>query len=106
MTISLYSIAGISAAWASAAVITTIVQCGPRRWVMGPTAEDSCIDQYAAQIGIRLVDIITDIFLAVLPGVMMMGVQVPGSKRAIVGFMFGLRILYGGCYLSQMLLLT
>ena len=91
---SLYATCGISAVWALAAVIVTAVQCGPTRWVMGPTVNDTCIDQYSAQIGLKIVDILTDVALAVLPGVMMLGVQVTESKRAVVGFMFGLRILY------------
>lgn len=91
---SLYTIAGISAVWAVAAIIVTTVQCGPSRWVMGPSDDDTCIDQYSAQIGLKIVDILTDLALAVLPGVMMLGVQVTESKRAVVAFMFGLRIMY------------
>lgn len=102
MAICLYTICAISAAWAVAALCVTVVQCRPARWVMGPTPNDTCIDQYAAQIGIRIVDILTDIALAVLPGIMMLRVQVPGPKKAAVAFIFALRLMYNAlrqmCY--------
>ena len=94
MSLSLYAVAGTAAAWAIAAAITTALQCGPTRWVLGPTRQNTCIDQYNAQIGIKLVDILTDIALAVLPALMMLSVQVSVLKRAVVSFMFGLRIMY------------
>lgn len=94
MAFSLYAICAISATWALAAAVVTIVQCGPDRWVLGPTDNNTCIDQFAAKMGLGLVDIATDVALAILPGIMMLDVQVSLPKKAIVGFMFGLRILY------------
>lgn len=93
MAISLYTICAISATWALAAAVVTAVQCGPDRWVLGPTDGNTCIDQYATKIGLGLVDIATDLALAILPGIMMLSVQVSGPKKATVAFMFGLRIL-------------
>lgn len=69
-------------------------QCGPDRWVLGPTSNDTCIDQYGTQIGIKIVDIVTDLAIVVLPAVMMLYVQVPWDKRLGVILMFGLRLLY------------
>lgn len=88
----MYGVLGITVAWAVAAVFVTAFQCGPTRWVLGPTSDDTCIDQYAAQIGIKLVDMLTDVALSVLPAVMMSTVQTAVDKRLIVAFMFGLRL--------------
>lgn len=93
MAISLYTICAVSSIWAICAVVVTAMQCGPDRWALGPTDNNSCIDQYAAKLGLGLIDIATDIALAVLPGIMMLSVQVSWPKRATVASMFGLRIL-------------
>lgn len=61
---------------------------------MGPSDGVSCVDQHSAQIGIKVVDILTDIVLAVLPGVLFMRLQMDRSKRAVVALLFGLRIVY------------
>lgn len=42
----------------------------PDRWVLGPTEESTCIDQYRAQIGLKLVDFLTGVALVVLPAIM------------------------------------
>lgn len=92
IAIALYSVLGVATAWGIAAVFVTAFQCGPTRWVLGPTGSDTCIDQYAAQIGLKLVDMLTDVALAVLPAAMMATVQTDTEKRLIVAFMFGLRL--------------
>ncbi|KAK5124841.1 hypothetical protein LTR08_005518 [Meristemomyces frigidus] len=92
MLISLYSVLAIVALWAVAAVFAVALQCKPMRWVMGPSTSDTCIDQFGAQIGIRLVDIAIDVALALLPAVMVSGVQMPLHKRLVVSFMFGFRL--------------
>lgn len=87
-------ICAIAVVWAIAAVSVTLSQCTPVLWIMGPGDDISCIDQHSAQIGIKVVDILTDIVLAVLPGVLFMRLQMGRSKRAIVALLFGLRIVY------------
>jgi len=94
VAIALHGVIAVTAAWAIAAILTVALQCGPTRWVMGPTKDDTCIDQYSALIGLRVVDILTDLALSVLPAVMVSGIQMPLSKRLIVAFMFGLRVMY------------
>ncbi|KAK5732432.1 hypothetical protein LTR17_010488 [Elasticomyces elasticus] len=90
--ISLYSVLATIAVWTVAAVSTVVLQCKPTRWVMGPSTSDTCIDQFEAQIGIRLVDIAIDVALALLPAVLVSGVQMPLQKRLVVSFIFGLRL--------------
>lgn len=89
----LYGVAVTSVAWAVAAACVTGLQCGPNRWVLGPTSTDTCVDQYAAQIGLKVVDILTDVALVALPALMMSNVQVSVPKRIAVSFIFGLRIM-------------
>ena len=92
MLVSLYSVLAIVGLWAVAAVLAVALQCKPTRWVMGPSTSDTCINQYGAQVGIRLVDIATDAALALLPAVMVSSIQMSVHKRLVVAFMFGLRL--------------
>lgn len=89
-----WSICGIVVAWAIAAVCVIPLQCRPSPWAMGPTEGEDCINQYTAQIGIKVIDILTDIALAVLPGILFMGLQMSRSKRLVVALLFGMRIMY------------
>ena len=93
-----WAICGIVVAWAVAAVGLIPSQCRPTPWVMGPTNDDTCLDQYTAQIGLKVVDILTDVALAVLPGILFMGVQMKRSKRIVVAFLFGIRIMYDASF--------
>lgn len=87
-------ICALVVAWAIAAISITLSQCTPVLWRMGPGANANCIDQYSAQIGIRLVDIVTDVVLAVLPGILFTKLQMGRSKRAIVALLFAVRLMY------------
>ncbi|KAL9530765.1 hypothetical protein SMMN14_05558 [Sphaerulina musiva] len=90
---SLYGLCAVVVVWAIVAICVTALQCGPDRWVLGPDSDNTCIDQYAAQLALSLVDIFTDVGLVILPVVMVASVQFSIWKRFIVSFMFGLRIL-------------
>lgn len=89
-----YALMGFVVVWAIAAVLVAAFQCGPNRWVLGPTDTDTCIDQLSPQIAIRAIDIVTDIILAISPAFMMMKVQMSMDKRLVVALMFGLRLVY------------
>lgn len=91
---ALYSVLGISVVWAVAADFIMAFQCGPARWVLGPTDGNICIDQYSAHIGLRLVDIATDVALVVLPACVVWIVHMSIHKKLVVIGLFGLRILY------------
>lgn len=91
---AMYGLVGTIAVWGIAAVLVVALQCSPTRWSLGPTEENTCINQLSAQVGLRVVDIITDIALAVSPALMMIRVQMSMDKRLIVALMFGLRLVY------------
>jgi hypothetical protein len=97
---TLYGVMGISALWGIASIFVVAFQCSPTRWALGPTSRDTCFDQAAAQIGIKAVDMATDVALAILPAIMMHNVQVSLDKRLMVVLMFGLRLMYVLCKLA------
>jgi hypothetical protein len=91
-----YGVLGISAAWTVAGVFAFAFQCSlPRPWVLGPNSPlgpQSCVDQYALQIGVGAINILTDLAIVVLPFFMMQNVQVANTKRWMVSALFALRI--------------
>jgi hypothetical protein len=91
-----YGVLGISVAWTVAGVLGFAFQCSlPRPWVLGPNSPlgtQSCVDQYALQIGVGAVNILTDLAIVVLPFLMMQNVQVANTKRWMVSALFALRI--------------
>ena len=92
--ISSYALLAISVLWSLAATFVVALQCSPTRWVLGPSGTDTCIDQHAAQIAIRVIDIVTDIALAILPAFMMAGLQTKFSIRLSVSLVFAVRLVY------------
>ena len=79
--------------WFIASVIAVSLQCSPNRYALGPSDQDTCVDQYALQIGIRVTDGISDIAVAVLPALLMSKMQISGKSRALVIILFGTRLL-------------
>ena len=93
-----YGVLGVTAVWMVAAIFTFAFQCSlPRPWVMGPDTalgSQSCVDQFAMQIGTGAINILTDLAIVTLPFFMMKTVQVANSKRWMVSALFALRIMY------------
>lgn len=88
--LSCYVVLGVVAAWMVAGIFAFAFQCSlPTPWALGP---DTCVDQYALQIGVGVVNILTDIAIVALPFFMMQNVQVASSKRWIVSALFAIRI--------------
>ncbi|KAJ9606421.1 hypothetical protein H2200_009382 [Cladophialophora chaetospira] len=92
-----YAMLGLIAVWGVAGVFVLAFQCsGPNRWVLGPSSgpnAETCIDQYAMQIGLRTIDIATDVGIVLLPGLMMRSVQVSAAKRWVVVLLFAVRLI-------------
>ncbi|KAK3702142.1 hypothetical protein LTR37_015117 [Vermiconidia calcicola] len=93
VVVSSYALLTISIMWALSAAVVVALQCSPNRWVLGPNGTDTCIDQFGAQIAIRVIDIVTDIALAILPAFMIAGVQTTKFKFFVVSFVFGVRLI-------------
>jgi hypothetical protein len=93
-----YSMLGAIAIWAVAGVFVLGFQCsGPNHWALGPLTgpgSQTCIDQYAMVIGLRVADIATDVGIILLPALMMKSVQVSASKRWIVVLLFAIRLMW------------
>ena len=92
-----YAMLGLIAVWAVAGVFVLAFQCsGPNRWVLSPTSgpnAETCINQYAMQIALRIIDIATDVGIVLLPGLMMRSVQVSTAKRWVVVLLFAVRLM-------------
>lgn len=94
MAMALYGLIGLIVVWGIAGVFVVALQCSPTRWVLGPTETDDCIDMYTAMLGLKAVDIVTDVILAISPALMMLRVQISTQKRLVVALMFGFRLAY------------
>lgn len=84
---------GITLLWGIASPIALGLQCSPTRWVLGPTDDSTCVDQHALQIGIRVIDVITDLVVVALPILLMTTVQTSWRNRLLVVILFGIRIM-------------
>ena len=88
--IGCYVVLGMTGAWMVAGIFALASQCDmPRPWVLGP---ESCGDQYAVQIGLATVNIVTDLVIITLAYFMMRTTQVQTSKKWTVVGLFGLRV--------------
>lgn len=88
-----YGVLVFNGLWGVVSAIALSLQCSPNRWALGPSDTDTCVDQYAMQIVIRICDIITDLAIIVLPVIMMQSVQTTQSKRWMVMLLFSLRFM-------------
>lgn len=85
-----YATLGLVAVWMIASIFAFAFQCEvPTPWALGP---ETCIDQYALHIGVRVVDIFTDLLIVVLAFLMMRTTQVTTKKKSAVVALFGLRL--------------
>lgn len=91
-----YGVLGVIGAWAVAGILGFAFQCSLNRpWVLGPNTalgQETCVDQYALQLGLGAVNILTDLAIVALPFFMMQNVQVASTKRWMVSALFALRI--------------
>ena len=56
--------------------------------------DQACVDRYALQMSLGIVDIITDMAVVVLAYYTMRGVQIISRRRASIVALFGLRLMY------------
>ncbi len=83
------------ALWGVGSVLALALQCSPDRWVLGPSSgsdPETCVDQYAMQVAIRVLDIASDVGIVLLPAFMMRSVQVSRETRWMVILLFSLRL--------------
>ena len=87
-----YAMLAFIGLWGVASVFAVAFQCSPTRWVLGPSASHTCVDQYSMQVAIRALDILSDVGIVLLPALMMRTVQVNREKRLMVILLFSLRL--------------
>ena len=80
--------------WCLTAEALVILQCQPSYYALGPGATRTCINQFAMQLSIKVLDMVTDAAIAILPGSQVVTLQMPLLQRVDVGLTFVSRILY------------
>lgn len=60
----------------------------------GAPNDDACLDRYALQLSLGVIDILTDITIVLLAYYTMRDVQIILRRRASIVALFGLRLLY------------
>ncbi|KAK4895986.1 hypothetical protein LTR49_028206 [Elasticomyces elasticus] len=87
-----YAILAMVALWTLITECIITLQCHPNHYTLGPTADDMCVNQYAAQYFTKVSDMVTDVAIALLPAVLVSKVQMPMSKRLRVGLIYATRL--------------
>ena len=93
--LSCWASLAVVSAWWIAGSLALAFQCKlPMPW--GPSDADpvACIDQFALQVGLGVVNIVTDIWVVTLSFSMMRGVQTGTYRKWSIIALFGLRIAY------------
>jgi hypothetical protein len=90
-----YVFVGAVVAWCLSGSIAIIFQCRPPSMAFsGAPNDETCVDRYALQLSLGIVDILTDVAVVVLAYLTMRGVQITLRRRASIVALFGLRLLY------------
>ncbi|KAK5133798.1 hypothetical protein LTR08_007227 [Meristemomyces frigidus] len=93
VVLSCYILLAIIASWCVAGSFALAFQChSSKPWTLGGGDTDTCVDQFALQVGLGVVDIITDLAIVALAFFMMRGVQTNRQRKWMVIALFGLRI--------------
>ena len=82
-------------AWCLSGSIAIAFQCHPPSMAFsGAPNDEACVDRYAIQLSLGVVDILADVAVVVLAYCTMHGVQITRRKRVSIVALFGLRLLY------------
>lgn len=87
-----YGLLGATGLWGVSSTLAVALQCSPDRWALGPSEENTCVDQHMVQVIVRIVDIAIDLAIVLLPGVIMRSVQTTPDKKLIVILLFATRL--------------
>lgn len=81
--------------WCASGALAILFQCQPPASVfVNGNNDKACVDRYALQLALGVVDIVTDIAIVTLVYYTMRGVQITLRRRASIVALFGLRLLY------------
>ncbi|KAL6251537.1 hypothetical protein RBB50_001746 [Rhinocladiella similis] len=90
LLLSCYAILGYLVVWTIASVLAVSFKCNlPGPW---NTNGNKCVDLFAMNVGIYTLNILGDIFIVIVPFIMMQKVQVSPSKRFVVSGLFACRL--------------
>jgi hypothetical protein len=92
MLVSCYATLAVTASWGAAGILVLAFQCGlsvPS--VVEPAEGSTCVGQFAIQLGLGIVSILTDFAIVALTAWMMCAVQVGILRKLAVVSLFGMR---------------
>lgn len=69
----------------------------------GAPNDETCVDRYALQVSLGVVDILTDVAVIVLAYFTMRGVQITVRRRASIVALFGLRLITPACTIGALI---
>lgn len=95
VVIGSYVFVGAILAWCFGGSIAIAFQCHPpSRAFFGTSSDETCLDRYALQLSLGVMDILADVAVIVLAYFTMRGVQITARRRASIVALFGLRLMY------------
>lgn len=92
MLMCCYALLGFIAAWTFASIFASAFQCNPPNpW---NSEGNKCVDQFALNVAIHTLNILSDVLIVLIPFAMMLKVKVTSHKRFIVTGLFASRFAY------------
>ncbi|KAJ4511015.1 hypothetical protein HRR75_005711 [Exophiala dermatitidis] len=89
MLMCCYALLGFIAAWTFASIFASAFQCNPPNpW---NSEGNKCVDQFALNVAIHTLNILSDVLIVLIPFAMMLKVKVTSHKRFIVTGLFASR---------------
>ncbi|KAK5713946.1 hypothetical protein LTR15_010852 [Elasticomyces elasticus] len=91
--LSCYAYLAVVGVWCVAGVFALAFQCNlPKPWTLGSDSMEICVDQFAIQLGLGVVSLVTDLAVILLAFLMIQGVQTNFQRKLAVVTLFGTRI--------------
>ncbi|KAK4896009.1 hypothetical protein LTR27_005865 [Elasticomyces elasticus] len=91
--ISCYAHLVVVGVWCVAGIFALAFQCKlPNPWALGSDSIDVCVDQFAIQVGLGVVSVVTDLAVVLLAFLMIQGVQTNFQRKLAVVTLFGTRL--------------
>ncbi|KAL2273679.1 hypothetical protein FJTKL_04137 [Diaporthe vaccinii] len=96
-----YAVAGVLGLWAISGLFTVGFQCStPQKWAV---VTGHCINRASFWIVFGILNIITEVFLVVIPAVIMRSVQIPQKKKTVIIIVFSLRVFVAAAIIPELI---
>ncbi|KAI3390863.1 hypothetical protein diail_8473 [Diaporthe ilicicola] len=96
-----YALASVLGLWAMSSLFAVGFQCSaPQKWAI---VDGDCINQTSFWLVFGILNIITEIFLIIIPAVIMRSVQIPQAKKTVIVLVFALRIFVAAAIIPELI---